>query len=370
MKKILFLIPNLMHGGAEKVLINLVNNLDKSKYKIVLKTLFDVGVNKKHINSTVEYRYCFKRQFRGNTYFFKIFSPHFLYKSLIKDDFDIIISYLEGPTTRIIGGCDNLNTRKIAWNHSTMETIRNYARPYRNEQEVYKIYEKFDKIICVSKEIELEIERLLKINKEVMTLYNTIETNLIIKKASDPLLDIKLDSKTMNLCSVGKITKTKGYDRLLRVHKQLIDEGYKIHTYILGIGEEQKALEKYIKEYQLTKTFTFLGYKDNPYKYVAKCDLYVCASYREGFNTAVTESLVVGTPVITTLCSGMKEMLGENDEYGVIVENNEEALYLGIKRLISRKDRLEYYKNKAGERGRLFSKESTIKAVEKMLDEL
>ena len=66
----------------------------------------------------------------------------------------------------------------------------------------------------------------------------------------------------------------------------------------------------------------FLGYQTNLYKYVAKCDLFVCASHAEGFSTAATEALILGVPVCTVEVSGMKEMLGENNEYGIITEND------------------------------------------------
>ena len=86
----------------------------------------------------------------------------------------------------------------------------------------------------------------------------------------------------------------------------------------------------------------------------------------EGFSTAATEALIVGTPVITTEVSGMREMLG-NDEYGVITANDEEALYLGIKRLLEDPELLAHYREKAVERGRDFSMENTVKAVEDLL---
>ena len=98
--------------------------------------------------------------------------------------------------------------------------------------------------------------------------------------------------------------------------------------------------------------------------------MFVCSSYREGFSTAVTESLVVGTPVVSTLCSGAQELLGYNNEYGLIVENSEEGIYKGLKKLLEDKELLEYYKKKAAERGSFFSKEKTVEAVEKMLDEI
>ena len=77
-----------------------------------------------------------------------------------------------------------------------------------------------------------------------------------------------------------------------------------------------------------------MGYKENPYKYLAKCDLFVCSSYSEGFSTAVTEALILGIPVVTTYVSGMTELLGDN-EYGIITSNDEISLYEAIKLLIN-----------------------------------
>ena len=74
-----------MHGGAERVLVNLVNNLDKNKYDITLITIFDTGINKDFLNKNVKYKYILRHQFRGNSHILKLFSPKLLYKMFIKD---------------------------------------------------------------------------------------------------------------------------------------------------------------------------------------------------------------------------------------------------------------------------------------------
>lgn len=370
MKKVLFFIPNLMHGGAEKVLVNLVNNLDKNKYDITLQTIFDVGVNKKFLNRDIKYKYIFKKLFRGSTTIFKVFSPKFLYKYLIKDEYDIVISYLEGPTARIISGCP-YDSKKVSWIHTAINNNYKLDLGFRNEEEAKKYYSIFDKIICVSNTVKEQFIKESGVNKsKIEVLYNTNETEQIIEKSKKLVNDVYFDKNIINICSVGKITKVKGYDRLVRVHKKLIDEGVKHHIYILGIGEDEDKINKYIKENNLQDTYTLLGFRDNPYKYVEKCDLFVCSSYREGFSTAVTESLVVGTPVVSTLCSGSQELLGYNNEYGLVVENSEEGIYEGVKKLLKDRELLAYYKEKAIERGSFFSKEKTVKAVEDMIDSL
>ena len=75
----------------------------------------------------------------------------------------------------------------------------------------------------------------------------------------------------------------------------------------------------------------------------------------------------MGTPVVTVEVSGMKEMLGDNNEYGIVTENDEDALYEGIKKILTEENLLQHYKEQAKVRGQRFS---TVKAVEDMLESL
>ena len=178
------------------------------------------------------------------------------------------------------------------------------------------------------------------------------------------------DPDYINLCSTGKITANKAFDRIARIQKRFVDEGLKTRVYILGVGEEQKRIETYLKDNKLDNCFFFLGFRTNPYQYVKKCDIYICSSYSEGFSTAVTEALIVGTPVVTTLCSGMTELLGDHNEYGIVTENDEESLYEGIREMVVSKEVRDRYAALALERAKRFSTEKTTGAVEKMLSEV
>lgn len=366
-KKVLFLIHDLGQGGAEKVLVNLVNNIDKSKFDVSVVSLFGGGVNEQFLNDDVKYRAIFKKPIRGNSVLMKLFSPRALHKFCIKEHYDIEISYLEGPSARVISGCEDKNTKLVSWIHRKMDTKRSASVGFRNFNEAKKCYNSFDFTVCVSEWVKNYFIDIFDFNKQIDVLYNTIETDTIINKSNDAIEDVVFSDDCYNICSVGKITPVKGFDRLTRIHKQLLDEGINNHIYILGIGEDKDKLQTYLYDNGLQDTFTFMGYNTNPYKYVKSCDLYVCSSHSEGFSTSVTESLIVGTPVVTTLCSGMKELLGDNNEYGIITENNEDALYEGIKRMLTEKGLLEYYAQQAEIRGKRFNTEKTVKAVEDML---
>src|SRR5690606_36454142 len=125
----------------------------------------------------------------------------------------------------------------------------------------------------------------------------------------------------------------KGYPRLLNVIKKLAEDSFQFHLYILGDGALEKELVYLIEAYNIQKFVTMLGFNENPHKYVKSCDLFVCSSFEEGFTTAITESVILGTPVVTTDCSGMDEIL-DNGSIGVIVENSETGLENGLRTLL------------------------------------
>ncbi|MCD7809714.1 MAG: glycosyltransferase [Erysipelotrichaceae bacterium] len=369
MIKILFMIPTLGHGGAEKVLVNLVNNMDQNLFDVTVLTIFDQGVNKENLKPYIKYEGKIKKQFKGNSQLFKLFSPKSLYKYFINDEYDIIVSNLEGQTARIISGCDNEKTKLVSWIHVEQTNQKNTVHSFRNYNEALMCYQRFDKTICVSEYVKKDFLSLIPVTHPVEVLYNTNETEQILELSKD-CSDIPFKDSEINLIGVGKIIPNKGFDRLAKITKKLIEDGFKIHTYILGVGSMQKDIEQYLEDEKISNSFTFLGYQTNPYKYVANADLFVCSSHAEGFSTATTEALIVGTPVITTRVSGMEEMLGKNNEFGVIVEDDDNSLYIGIKDLIGNDKKLNHYKKKAQERGNYFSKDKTVKAVEKMFIDL
>lgn len=368
MLKVLFFIHDLGQGGAEKVLVNLVNNMDHTKFDVTVVALFGGGVNEQFLRPEVKYRSVFKRSFPGNSKIMKLFSPEFLHKYCINEHYDIEVSYLEGPSARIISGCADKTTKLVSWIHCTMNSTKDVSSGFRNISEAKDCYNRFDCTAFVSKGVKDAFLKYSGFSGPAHVLYNTIESDVIREKSEESVSGLAQDK--IKLISVGTLKQVKGYDRLLRIAKKLTLEETEFHLYILGIGLMQAEMEKYIHENNLTEYVTLLGYDTNPYKYVANCDLFVCSSYSEGFSTAATEALIVGTPVVTVEVSGMKEMLGENNEYGIVTENDEQALYEGIKKMLTTPGMLEDYAKRAEERGKYFSTENTVKAVENMLESL
>lgn len=365
MKKILFLIHDLGPGGAEKVLVNLVNNMDHSKFDITVMALFD-GVNSQLLNDDIHYKVVFKRVFPGNSHIMKLFSPKQLHSMIIKDRYDIEVSYLEGPSARIISGCDENKTKLISWIHVEQHTLKKMAKSFRTINEMKKCYMRFDATACVSQFVFDEFTGLVPVHNP-RVIYNTIERDYIISMGKEAVEDGIFQEDIITLCGVGTLKKSKGFDRLIHVHSRLIREGKRIRTIILGDGPESDSLQELTKDLGMTDSIRFLGYQTNPYKYLSRSDIFVCTSYAEGFSTAATEALILGVPVCTVEVSGMKEMLGNNNEFGIVTHNDDEDYYVQLRSLVENAIKMMEYKKRAQKRGEMFATRETVEKTEEFL---
>lgn len=342
--KILFFLMSLEGGGAEKVLVNMVNQLTERYpyYDITVQTLFDKGINKQYLSKNVNYKYVFKNIVRGNRIFLKLFNTNFLYRKMIKDDdFDIVVSFCQGPSARIVSGCTS-NVTTVQWIHNEFKSKEEITRLYRNESEADNSTYHFDNTVYVANSVKNSFERIFPKIKNGVTLYNINNKLDIVSRYTEEIEDYKFNNKNFHFVSVGRFVPQKAFDRLIRIMNLLVNVNHmNVDLIILGDGPLRKELEDGIKNYNLQNHVTLLGYKSNPYKYVAAADIFVCSSIHEGYSTAVTESILVETPVITTACSGMKELLG-NNEYGIIVKNEEESLYDELKQVLSNKEKIEW----------------------------
>lgn len=391
MKRLLFVVHTLQVGGAERVLINLLKNIDKKKYSITVLAIVNDGIYREELKKIkgVKYKYLF------STYFDKAkkdeksrfhkqalimmdliwkmyillmkYFPRALYKKAIKEKYDVEIAFLEGKISKFVAHSTNKQSKKIAWIHTDINNVSK-INVFKSLEDEKKCYQKFDKIVCVSSEVKKIFSEKLGIENNVYVQINPIDSKDIIEKSKEPIVE-DLNNKGLIVCSVGRLVKEKGYDRLLEVHKKLIEESI-LHTlWIIGEGEDRKKLEDYIEKKHLEETVNLIGYTDNPYKYVKHCDIFVSSSRVEGLSSALVEATVLEKIILTTNCAGTKEIVGENGQVAIIVENNKEELYKGLKKLLTDWETRKKLSENVKARSKKFDIVSSVKAIEKLIDE-
>lgn len=369
MIKVLFLINSLGGGGAERVLVNLVNNMNKKRFSVTVQTVFTAGVNKEFLSSEVELIEGKIPLFKGISRIFKILPEDVMLKMCrIKNDYDVVIAYMHGLPTKILWKYQA--APKLAWLHCDME--HSSLPKYFKTGQIIDCFNTYEKIVGVSQSVCDSFAKIYGLDQKLKVVYNTNDTKKIRELSQEDIMSYQewQQFSGIRLISIGRLHEQKGYDRLVNICKKLKEDNYAYKLLILGTGAERENLEQRIRKYGLTEQIILGGYIKNPFPFIKTADLFVCSSRYEGLSTVMSETIILSTPIITTDVSGAREVLGNKNEYGVVVDNNEEALYFGMKQLLNNSNKLSYYRKKASERAVFFETERTVNAVEELIEEV
>ena len=371
MIKVLFITINLGGGGAERVLVNLVNHLDKNKYDITVETMFSGGVNVRNLANHITYK-CRKAPCpKGIAKIFRFIPSSILFHFFINEnDYDIIIAFMHGIPVKIVAGCKSEKTKKIAWLHNGDPQHGSFFIPWFSEKKAFRAYDSMDKLVGVSESVSRAFSEYTGISRDkVITKYNTNDTEKIIQLGREPY-SFDFDNNDIVVCSVGGLALIKGYDRLINVSVKLHNEGYSFNLVIVGKGPDKEKLQQQILELQAGDYIRLLGFQENPYRIMKNSDIFISSSRQEGMATVLSEAMTLGLPVISTDVSGAKEVLGEHNEFGLVVDNTEDGIYNGLKTMLCNNSIRKKYSEISITRAQLFNKENTINDVDELFSSL
>lgn len=366
MKKVLFVIDKLVMGGAEKVLINIVNNLPKEKYNITILTLFQGGELTNHVNKNVKQISWFKKQHKGIYRVIRYLKPEEIYKKNITEEFDIEIAFKTGMPEKIVAASTNKNSMKIAWIHGDM-TFQNYGfESHKNKQKQYECYSKFNKIVFCSEICMYGFKRIIGEFNNFNVVHNGVDLENI-RELSKERKEVTYSPDKVIFSNISRLSPEKGLDRLILATERLLKESNKkFKVYIIGEGILKEQLQEMINARKLNQTIILLGGKQNPYKYLHGSDAYILASRSEAFGLSVIESMALRIPVISTDCGGPKEIIG-NSEFGILVENSESGIYQGMKLFLEKESLLkDSYSLRSLQRSENYSIETMILKIEEL----
>ena len=367
-KKILFFSESLDGGGAETALNNIVKYLDKDTFEITVVSETDGERFTEEIKKNSRHRaFTHKSNSAARNALNKIIvkgslllPPSAVKRLYLRGKYDIEVAACEGFSTKIIAGSQNKNSIKIAYVHTDFINNPWSVSVYKNEEEEKSCYQKFDKIVCVSETIRESFIKKYGLSEKTCVIHNITDDKRIKKLQKEPA-DFSPKFRPLFVL-VGNYLPVKGYDRLMRACARLRDEGYKFSVLIMGKTYQKEPTQKLCGELNLNDMFTLADFRTNPYKYMNSADAYICSSLAEGYSTAVTEAIISGLPVITTECSGMREIFG-NLECGIICENSEDGLYSAIKKVLDEPELLQKYRQNAAKRAEFFSLENSVKTI-------
>ena len=367
-KRILIIQESLGGGGAERVLINILNKIDYTKYSVDLLLLFEEGIYLKKVPKDVN----IKRVWRGNEnslikmYIRKIkrtiirFFPKTIYKLFIKEKYDVEIAFVEGLSTMVLANSTNNKSKKISWVHIDLKKHRTMSM--KKERQCYK---KIDNIVCVSNDSKRVFDELYNEHRnKSIVIYNMINKQEI-EMLSNERVNYNFDTETV--VAVGRLTDQKRFDILIQAHKKLIDEGITHNLLILGTGPKEKELNNLIDSLDVRDTVKLLGFIENPYPYIKNATVYAMSSDFEGLPLVIIEALVLGKAIVSTKCTGPNELLNDG-KYGVVCEIGDvDGLKNGIKKLLINYELRSDMEKKSLIRSKIFNEEIVLSEIQKLM---
>ncbi|MDN3641071.1 glycosyltransferase [Lutimonas halocynthiae] len=319
--RIVFFLPNLNGGGAERVSVNYLRQLNSKNFEIFLilvkkngdllelipKEIKIFELNSKSIITTLM---SFKK------IILKL-NPDVLYSTLYRTNIAIYLT--------LIMGVSNV---KVVLRSPNLPSV--YYKN-NNVSYIFKLFLKLsfrraDLIIAQTDEMKIDLISVFNLNSnKIKVLMNPIDKKLIEEQIEGS--HYPYEKGFVNVIAAGRIVYEKGFDVLIHSFKSVIEKNDRFRLYILGNDFEgyQNSLQHLINVEGLNDYIYFLGFKKDSFKYYFHSDLFVLSSRNEGMPNVVLENLYLNKPIIATKCLESIAKLIKDGKNGILVEVEDEV---------------------------------------------
>ena len=370
-KKILFIMPSMFIGGAERSLLGLFEVIDYEKYDVSLFLYrhegeflsyipeqvhllppmkeygtFDVPIRSllfsrrwmfglaRLISKLALKLHCLISGEKKGVWMSMQYTARYLLPLLpeIPGEYDLGVMFL-GVADPLIHKVKA--KKKVTWCHTDYDTL------YPNKGMDRKTYEAVDHVVFVSDACREKMTRFYPaLTDKTRVIENILGEKLLLQQAEVPVKDMPHLDDGYRLLSIGRFSEAKNFDNVPNICKSLLDAGLHVKWYLIGYGGDEELIRQKILEAGMEEHVILLGKKENPYPYIKACDLYVQPSRYEGKCVTVREAQTLGKPVVITRYATSASQLEEGVD-GVIVPMDNEGCAAGIADLLRDPARME-----------------------------
>ncbi|MFC1980199.1 glycosyltransferase [Chloroflexota bacterium] len=334
-KRILFLIPSLVGGGAERAAVQLLEHLDRKRFEPLLMLFQDRCDYTLPPDVTIT---CLHE--KGLCGFIKIIWS--LVRTYKREKPDVVLSfmYYANLMSALARKLSRTKPRLLFSEHSHVShELKIDPFSSLEARAIPWLYPQSEKVICVSQGVADDLVANFGVTREkIKVIYNPVDIDHILTLAKE-YLDHPWFAQNERpvIIAMGRLVAEKGYRYLLKAFSQ-VNTKSPCRLVILGEGEEQRALNTLIRELGIEEQVTFLGFQKNPFNCLVRSGLFVLSSLHEGLPYAIIEAMACGIPVIATRCpSGPDEIITDGVNGLLVPVADEAALAEAMLRLLNDK---------------------------------
>lgn len=364
-------------GGVEKVMLSLLNNLDREKFNLTVLLNLNQGELRDEIPAHVRKLWLVegKEDLSKNTLLQKIQllrrknklesllkNPKKIDEEILKQKYDIEIAMTYNDFAPVLNST-NKNSKKIGWFHSEI----NVPKLQPLVPGILKHFPQFHHMVyCSQRTKDLMHEHYPNLDyppESVIT--NAIPVEEILQKSDEKIHDFPTTEVPV-FVSVGRLHTRKGYHKLIDAHAQLLSEGYPHKVLVIGDGEEKEILKRQISERDVAQTFILVGNRMNPYPYIKTADYFIMPSESEAWPLVLAEALILQKPVIATDTGDVAAMI-EDGKTGLLINYNTEAIATAMKTFLSKPELPESFKINLKNIPDIFNNDKIFSKIEEIM---
>ena len=310
---IVFVMPELNMGGSERVIVNIINNLNRDEFFISLILFRDDGALVDELESDIRLYsldiYSVKKGLPALLRRLYQLKPDIVFGGIGHLNISLAIAipvlrYLL-PKTKFVARQSNILTTNNR--HEKFPALHNW---------LYKrVYKNYDLIICQSNYMQKDLitNYSFPMDKSVV-IYNPIDVDRV-ERLSNISVEYPLSLESINLINVGQFRYQKRHDLLLKTFAQL-DSRYSLT--LIGDGKNRDEIKKLANELGITDRVALLGHQKNPYSYIKQADIFILTSEFEGFANVVLEANLCGLPVLAFETVGVDKEIIKDGFNGIL----------------------------------------------------
>lgn len=375
--KILFRHRSMEMGGVEKVLLGLLNNLDRDKFEITVCLTLNQGKLRDELPQHIRKVYLTdgKEDFSSNSLLQKLQlvarriklrklkNNPAIADRIINDTFDIEIGMDYRDYDAILNSTHK-NSKKIGWFHSEI----NVPQFQPLVPEILKSFPQFDHMVYCSHKIKDMMHQYYpKLSYPAETvIINPIPIEEIKKKAEEKLEHFP---EGPVFVSIGRLHSRKGYHKLIEAHKRLINDGFHHSIVVIGDGGEMANLKAQASNSGVEKTFILAGNQMNPYPYIRKADYFVLPSESEAWPLVIAEALILQKPIVATNVGDVGLMIKDR-ETGYLINYEVDEMYEGMKAFLTNPELVLHIRENLKNIESQFDNQKIFDSVEKIIQDL